>query len=409
MEKHNVIRILLISPYFYPHIGGSQRYMEELYVHLMQQNPQIQVDVLSYNTTGAPVFENYRGIQVWRIPCIQILRDQFTLAHPFALIKILLRLRNNRYTFVHTHLRFFDATWWTWLYANVIGAKSIFTEHIGVRPVHANRLVQTIATFAEQTLARISLPRYDVLCATNKAAKAYLENTYRIIKPVHIINGGVDTSFFRPRAKIRRVLPVVRKNVPDTAILISFVGRLIRAKGALIAIESVIPLIKQDSKTILFAIAGSGPEEELIRSIIRKNRLGKKVFFLGPLKPEKVRDLLGITDIFLHPSYHAEGLPNAILEAAASGSAIVATDVAGTSEIIRNRMEGLIITPKNPESLQAALTALVDNKTLRDSLGKSARKRMTVYFNWQHIAQTYERLLYTQTGHQIHDRAKSQA
>ena len=82
------IKILLISPYFAPHIGGSQRYMEELYVHLSEQFPHISVDVLTYNTTDSKTIEKYRGITIYRVPCWEILPGQFALPNPIKLIAL---------------------------------------------------------------------------------------------------------------------------------------------------------------------------------------------------------------------------------------------------------------------------------------------------------------------------------
>ena len=55
----NIKRILLVTPYFYPAIGGSQKYAEELYYFLMKRYPEFKVDVICYNTQKTKRFEKY--------------------------------------------------------------------------------------------------------------------------------------------------------------------------------------------------------------------------------------------------------------------------------------------------------------------------------------------------------------
>src|SRR5574341_697824 len=150
MEPKNT-NILIISPFFHPHMGGSQRYMEELAAHLVATYPNVHIDVLAYNTTKSASRQLHRGLTVYRIPCIQILKGQFVLPHPIALRNKLMKLSQKRYDAVWTHTRFFDTTWWAWAFAKLIGAKSIVTDHVAGHPIHPNAAVRLIARSEEHT------------------------------------------------------------------------------------------------------------------------------------------------------------------------------------------------------------------------------------------------------------------
>jgi len=118
------LKILLILPFFYPHRGGSQKYAEEIYAKMMINHPNVKVDVLAYNTDRGTEFEEYRGFRIYRIPCWNIIPARFALAKPWALIKKLNELAKNDYDYINTHIRFFDPTWWVWLYARKAHAKA---------------------------------------------------------------------------------------------------------------------------------------------------------------------------------------------------------------------------------------------------------------------------------------------
>jgi len=184
--NHSPINILVISPYFFPAIGGSQRYMEELYVHITRQFPQVHVHVVTYNTERAVARERHRGISLYRIPCVELIRGQFALPNIVALLGVLQFLSKKHIDFVHTHIRFFDATWWAWIYARIIGAKSIFTEQVAAHPVHRMPQVQWIARFVDATIAKWSIAQYDLITTTNRSAKVFLEKTLGIKKQITV-------------------------------------------------------------------------------------------------------------------------------------------------------------------------------------------------------------------------------
>lgn len=409
MKTDNTIRLLLISPYFFPHIGGSQRYMEELYVHLTEQFPQFKVDVLTYNTNSAPAREKHRGLTIYRIPCWEILPGQFALPNPIALITILYKLAHTNYHFVHTHLRFFDATWWAWIFARIIGATSIFTEHVAGRPIHENPTVALIANIVDQTLAAWTLPRYDIITATNRATQHFLNRTYRLPQTIQLIYGGVDTPYFTPVPRTKRSIPGIRKELKASDIVISFIGRLIWAKGATKLYKIFRQLLPKMNRNVYLVIAGSGPLAKTFRTQISRDALEHRVLFLGPLTAKKVRQLLQATDIFIHPSHHNEGFPNVILEAGSCGNYVIATDVAGVREVINHRETGALIPSGDDKALAQSISWALTHKKQIKIMGKTLRKLLVTNFDWNQISTSYKQLLISnlqqQTAHTVIDRS----
>ena len=90
---------------------------------------------------------------------------------------------------------------------------------------------------------------------------------------------------------------------------------------------------------------------------------------------------------------NVDGLPNVLLEAMASAKAIVATNVAGIPEALRDGREGLLVAEKDPSAIAAALEELIESQELRERLGVAARQRVEEDLSWQNAGEKFESLL----------------
>lgn len=385
------LRILLISSYFHPHVGGSQRYMEEIYTHLRAAHPETLVDVLCYNTDGAMESEIYRGMNIYRIPCMEIIRGRFAFPNPLALMRMLNKLAKNKYDYVHTHLRFFDQTWWAWLYARIIGVRSIFTEHVASTPTHQSILIRGITKFVD-LWAGIFVNQYDLVTSTNTPAKELLLKL-RVRKQVRIFYGGVDTKYFSPKKTARKVIPKLNKILPANALVVTYVGRLIWTKGITYLMEAIGQLLQIVNKNVYFVLAGEGELFKKLKVKALTGRLKGRVFLTGNLKPDEVRNLLRITDIFVYPTHHNEGFPNSILEAGASEVLVITTDSGGTREIITPGKTGVLIEQKNASSIVKVISWALTHPKKAKSMAKKLRSEIADKFDWRIICDQFYKLI----------------
>ena len=236
------MRILLITPYFYPHKGGSQQYAEELCYHLMKVTSDTQVDVLTYNTDNAPEKEEYRGMTVYRVPCIQILPGQFAFPNYWKLWTLLKKLnKGHRYTLINSHTRFFENSWWTPFVAKHFYSKSVLTDHCANHPTHTSALVNTIASGVDKIIAPFISKQYDMVTVTNKSTLEFVKSLG--MKQPELVYGGVDTKYFSPADKTKpRTIPKIDKVFDKNDIIITFVGRMIHSK-ALISYMKLLSLL----------------------------------------------------------------------------------------------------------------------------------------------------------------------
>lgn len=184
------------------------------------------------------------------------------------------------------------------------------------------------------------------------------------------------------RAREARARMGIGANVP----VIGCVGRLVPLKNQRLMIESLERLLRSHP-TLRLVMIGEGPLDATLRAQAVSLGVAGNVDFLGARAD--VADLLPALDIFALPSL-TEGLSIALLEACASGLAVVATKVGGNSEIINHGQTGMLVPVDNAESLGDALQALLDDPGLRRDMGARASAWVTAHASMDALCTTYD-------------------
>ncbi|HWE82593.1 MAG TPA: glycosyltransferase, partial [Gaiellaceae bacterium] len=158
------------------------------------------------------------------------------------------------------------------------------------------------------------------------------------------------------------------------------VGTFVPHKGFGTALEAIALATARDVPVRLELI-GDGPELEGLRERAGARRLGSHVDFRGRLPNEVVLDRLTsslalIVPSEVQPDGDRDGLPVAILDAAACGVPAIATGISGIPDFVVDGVTGLIVPERDPEALLAAMVRLVDDPTLAARLGEAARARL---------------------------------
>ncbi|MBM3296058.1 MAG: glycosyltransferase, partial [Candidatus Aminicenantes bacterium] len=192
---------------------------------------------------------------------------------------------------------------------------------------------------------------------------------------LRIIKNGIDFRTARRRKKPGTLRKELRPG--RTGPVVGAVARLHRQKG-LVHFLRAVPAILKAHPRVRVVIAGGGPlrdglEEEAARLGVRS-----AVLFLGE-RPDAA-DILGLLDVFVLPSLW-EGLPYVLGEAAHAGRPIVATDIEGTREVLRDGVNGLLVPPADPEALALAVNLLLGDAALRARLASAARKTVPGHFD----------------------------
>jgi glycosyltransferase involved in cell wall biosynthesis len=140
------------------------------------------------------------------------------------------------------------------------------------------------------------------------------------------------------------------------------------------------------------AIAGDGPDRTKLQQMAHAQGIADRVIFLGQIPTPQVRALLETADLFVLNSGY-EGMPHVVLEAMAARVPVIATDVGGTSEIVKHNQTGLLIPVGNERALLTAVRELLGNTETRTRLVSNARQMMEQHFVEEACFLAYESVL----------------
>ncbi len=152
------------------------------------------------------------------------------------------------------------------------------------------------------------------------------------------------------------------------------VARLAPVKAQSILLQSVAMLIEA-GRAVELHLVGGGPDRENLERQAGKLGIAASVVFHGGMPQPRVVELLRTAHAFVLASF-AEGVPIALMEAMALEVPCVATCIMGIPELIRDRVDGLLVPPSDVHGLSCAIAELMDNSELRARLGQAGRLRV---------------------------------
>jgi glycosyltransferase involved in cell wall biosynthesis len=194
----------------------------------------------------------------------------------------------------------------------------------------------------------------------------------------------------RPAIPVEDLAPLAgSRPAHDGPLRLLSVGRLNWVKGYDDALRALAPLVAS-GRAVEYRIVGDGDQLEKLSFVIDQLGLDGSVRLLGARTQAEVRDLLVWADAFVLSSL-SEGISNAVLEAMASGLAVVSTDCGGMAEVIDDGTDGLLVPVGDHRALRGALERLVDDVELRHRLGTAAAARAVADFGLDRQVQTFAR------------------
>jgi len=201
---------------------------------------------------------------------------------------------------------------------------------------------------------------------------------------ITVIPNGVDEEEFKDLPEGERVKRELGLS-PDQKV-IGMIARLDPIKNHWCLLRAM-QRIAREFQNVVLLIVGDGPLKEELISMIRDYGLQGRVFLLGAR--DDIPRILTAIDIFVICS-KSEGLPMTLIEAMASGKAIVASRIGGIPEIIKNKINGILVSSGNPEELAESISSLINKPELMEELGLVAKKTFCSRFTLQSMVQSYE-------------------
>jgi phosphatidyl-myo-inositol alpha-mannosyltransferase len=174
------------------------------------------------------------------------------------------------------------------------------------------------------------------------------------------------------------------ENLRDGTLNILFVGRLEERKGLIHLLKAYHRLRKRKVDARLL-VCGAGPKLREYRRFVGLRGI-RDVEFLGRVTDDEKVRYFASADIFCAPNTGQESFGIVLLEAMAAGVPIVASDIHGFKRVVERNVQGLLVEPKNPRALAAALYTLARDPDLRHELGDAGRARAPE-FSWDRVTE----------------------
>lgn len=362
--------IMFFCGFYLPHLGGVERYTNNLVKELKNK---YNIIIVTTNDNNYTSYEKKDGVKIYRLPTYSVLKNRFPiLKKNKEYRKLIKEIKSEKVDYTFCNARYYGTTILGLKLGKKNNSKLLVldhsSDHITLGNFIFDKLIAVYEHYITSKIKRYNPNFYGVSKRCNEWLKHFKINSSGVF--YNSIDGLEFNKYY--------------KELKNDKIMISYIGRLIQEKGVLNLLEAFKNLSKKYNN-IELSIAGDGP----LLDKIKKDYKAGNIHFLGKIDHENVMNLCVRTDIFVHPSMYPEGLPTSILEAGIMKTAIVATDRGGTKEVIKDDSVGIIVE-ENSQDLYDKLEYLILNPSELDKYKENIHKRIMNNFTWKQTAVTVD-------------------
>jgi phosphatidylinositol alpha-1,6-mannosyltransferase len=209
---------------------------------------------------------------------------------------------------------------------------------------------------------------------------------------------GVNTDKFGPletegSSSARRAI-AERHGLDPEAQWILAVGRLVYKKG-FNTLVAALAAVREKAPSAEVLIVGEGPLEASLREQAQESGVGNALHLLGALPHDQLPEYYAAADLVAVPSVHGpagnvDGLPNTFLEGLASGTAVVASSIAGMLDVAGDGRTAVLVPEGDKDALAEALGELLVDRGRREKVGAAAREVARSRLGWNQAAEQFE-------------------
>jgi len=359
------MKIGLVTPYVYPLPGGVNQHVRYLYENLRLREHDVRIITSSHGLQRASegdVIRIGKGISVPSNGSVGTVT-----VSPRYLSQVREVLEREQFDLLHFHEPFVP-------FLSLVTLR--LSKSVNVATFHAYGGFSPAYEFGSRVLggyARRLHGRIAVSGAARHFIDRYFPGDYKVIP------NGVD------KARFARAVPIARWQDGTKNIL--FVGRFEPRKG-LLELLKAYRILRRTGCNCRLLIVGGGPQAKEARRYLQTRKLGG-VEFLGRVSDEERDALFKTADVYCSPATGRESFGIVLLEAMAAGTAIVCSDIHGYKGVVRRDLEGLLVPPRQPKALAAALARLLADDGLRASMAESGLQRADE-FSWERVTAKVE-------------------
>jgi len=297
---------------------------------------------------------------------------------------IIPEILENEYDIVHANEDFQPCTFFAMISCKIKKIPFLYTQG---RYYYPRKPWRQFYQLYEKSICKIVQKNTNTIVAKSTAAKEFLVANKAQAEKIKVIPIGVDIKEFYPIEDISFKKLIGWEDSP----LILTVARLHPNKGLhylIKAMKSVIKIVPSAKLLIL----GKGELYHPLQNLVMKLNLENHIrFYTEPIPNDEMLTVYSSCDIFALPSI-IEPFGRALLEALACGKPAIVTNIGGPRDIIVDGKTGFLVQPGAIKRLAARLIYVLTHHDLAEELGVNARRRVKEEYNWQIIAEKYEKV-----------------
>jgi glycosyltransferase involved in cell wall biosynthesis len=381
-------RLCIVTHTFLPHVGGIEKVVNEQSKRLRTSNFS---PLIVTNRIDTPKRYVVDGVPV---QCYESLNTGFRLGIPYSIPTVpsfptfLKAVKSSKIVHAHGHpyLTSLIASKLSKLYEKPF----VLTQHNTL--IDYNNVFNHVERLNDFTVGKQNLNGADKIIAISNATKEYVLRLGAKPSKVKVVYNGVDLVRFRPIAGKREEMRK-KLGISQNAIVVLTVRRLVYKNGIDTLIDTARIAIKKNPR-IVFLVVGKGPDLGNVKLQVAQLGIEANFRLTGFVSDEDLPSFYNVADLFVLPSKSGEGLPLVALEGMACGLPVIATDVGGIREILREDY-GKLVAPNQPELLAEAVLdfVTVDFSSRREELRIMVEKRFSWDANVKRLVEIYEELI----------------
>jgi len=369
------MKIAMLVAYFYPHTGGTEKYVRDLSLELSKKGHE--VTIISNNVpkkAKAKPVDAIDRVKVIRLPAIDF--PYLPIGKPLDLKLI------EGMDVVHTHGPAFS---FTRSIPKNIKVPHILTYHCDtilfdkMGSVNIPKFIVDAYEWIMDIFIRRIIPKADMIISTTEAyasTSPVLKDFAHKIVPIGIHSDAIDAML-----KKLNLTPDKKKRNQ-----IIFLGRLAQNKGIEFLVKAMPKVLEKLPNTQLL-ICGEGEEKDHMMALIKQFGIEKSITFQGTLNFEQLVNNYYTATVFAMPSIsRLEAFGIVQLEAMACSTAVVCTDIPGPNAVMDAGKSGLLCKPRDENSLADALIKVLSDPDKAFEMGRAGRRLVETKYNWDTIA-----------------------
>lgn len=370
------MRVALVSDWYYPKIGGVASHMHHLAIKLKERGHEVAI-VTNNRTTGKEEDLEKQGIELIKIPGI---------VSPLLEVNVTYGLKSSEelneflkdFDIIHSHHAFTPLALKAVKAGRAMRRATLLTTH-SISFAYESKLWEALGFTISLFTDYLKYPHR--IIAVSRAAKAFIEHFTDV--PISIVPNGVDDKRFSPTKEKDKIK--AKFGIKGNVVL--YVSRMSYRKGPHVLLNA---FSKIEDATLV--IVGSGEMLPFLKAQAKFLGIEDRVVFMGYVPDDLLPEIFKMADIFVLPSVSSEAFGIVVLEAMASGVPVIATDVGGIPEVLKENEAGLLIPPGNELELRKAIQKLLNNEELRKWYGINGRKAVEEKYSWDKVVVEIEKV-----------------